>query len=201
MFAAGTDTTSALLEWAMAELLKHPQIMKKLQKEIRQITRDKMHIQEQNLEQMNYLKAVIKETIRLHPTVPLLAPRESTQDTEINGYHIPAKTSVLINAWAIHRDPSAWNEPEKFDPERFLHSPIDYQGDDLQLIPFGAGRRICPGILFAMAKTELLLANLVHNFDWRLPEGVGTQNLDMTECFTVSMHKNTPLIACAIPHP
>ncbi|CAO2840529.1 unnamed protein product [Amaranthus hypochondriacus] len=199
MFAAGTDTTSSLLEWTMAELLRHPQVLEELQKEVRTITGKNPFVKEEDLEQMKYLKAVIKETLRLHPTVPLLAPHESTKDTKINCYHIPAKTTVLINAWAIHRDPSYWDDPEMFVPERFLKSQTDYRGHDLHFIPFGAGRRICPGISFAMASTELLIANLIHKFDWRLPDGVECSTLDMSECFTISMHKNTPLLAAALP--
>lgn len=199
MFAAGTDTTSSLLEWTMAELLRHPQVLEELQQEVRKITENNTCVKEEDLEQMKYLKAVIKETLRLHPTVPLLAPHESTKHTKINGYHIPASTTVLINAWAIHRDPSYWDDPEMFVPERFLKSPTDYRGHDLNFIPFGAGRRICPGISFAMASTELLIANLIHKFDWRLPDGVECSTLDMSECFTISMHKNTPLLATALP--
>ncbi|KAL2933838.1 Cytochrome P450 71A25 [Bienertia sinuspersici] len=196
MFSAGTDTTSTLLEWTMTELLRHPRIMKELQKEVREITRD-LDVKEDELEQMKYLKAVIKETLRLHLPVPLLIPRQSTQDTKIHGYNIPAKTGVIVNGWAIHRDPANWDEPEKFNPERFLNSPTDFRGNDLQFIPFGAGRRMCPGISFAMASSQLILANFMHKFDWALPGGEEGETLDMSESFGINMHRNTPLLAVA----
>lgn len=118
---------------------------------------------------MKYLKAVIKETLRLHPPIPLLVPRESTKDVKINGYDIAAGTRVITNAWAIHRDPATWEEPEEFHPERFLNSTIDFKGQDFKLIPFGSGRRGCPGISFAIANNELVLANLLSKFNWALP--------------------------------
>lgn len=118
---------------------------------------------------MKYLKAVIKETLRLHPPIPLLVPRESTKDVKINGYDIAAGTRVITNAWAIHRDPTTWEEPEEFHPERFLNSTIDFKGQDFKLIPFGSGRRGCPGISFAIANNELVLANLLSKFNWALP--------------------------------
>ncbi|XP_021720179.1 cytochrome P450 71A3-like [Chenopodium quinoa] len=197
MFSAGTDTTSTLLEWTMTELLRHPRIMKKLQEEVKAITGEVVDVKEDDLEHMKYLKAVVKETLRLHLPVPLLIPRQSTQDTKIFGYNIPARTGVIINGWAIHRDPDSWDEPEKFNPERFLNSSTDFRGHDLQFIPFGAGRRMCPGISFAMASSQLLLANLMRKFDWMLPGEADIETLDMTESFGINMHKNTPLLAVA----
>ncbi|KAL2933105.1 Cytochrome P450 71A4 [Bienertia sinuspersici] len=199
-FAAGTDTTYAVLEWAMTELLKHPQVMEKLQNEVREIAGEKEHLREDDLEKMKYLKAVIKETLRLHPPVPLLVPRESTHDLKINGYDISSRTLVFLNAWAIQRDPDIWENPEIFYPERFLHSSIDFKGMDFELIPFGGGRRICPGISFAMANNELVLANLMHKFNWILPDGVNSETLDMTESIGLTIHRKTPLLALATPH-
>lgn len=200
MFAGGTDTTYTVLEWAMTELLKHPKIMQELQKEVRRISKGKTHVSEDDLEQMKYLKAVIKESLRLHPPIPMLVPRQSTKDTKINGYDIPAGMAVIINAWAIHRDPSLWEEPEKFHPERFLDCPIDFSGQDFQLIPFGSGRRICPGILFAIANDELVLANLMYKFNWTLPGGVKHETLDVSEQIGLTIHRKTPLLAVAEVH-
>ncbi|XP_061364864.1 cytochrome P450 736A117-like [Gastrolobium bilobum] len=199
MFTAGTDTTSTFLEWAMTELLRHPIIMKKLQDEGRNVAGNRTHITEEDLGQMQYLKAVVKEALRLHPPNPLLVPRESMEDIKLNGYHVKAGTRVIVNAWAIARDPSYWDQPEEFKPERFLNSSVDFKGNDFQLIPFGAGRRGCPGIVFADVVNELVLANLVHQFDWTLPGGAAMETLDMSETVGLTMHRKSPLIAVAAP--
>uniref|UniRef100_A0A3Q7GEG0 Cytochrome P450 71A4 n=1 Tax=Solanum lycopersicum TaxID=4081 RepID=A0A3Q7GEG0_SOLLC len=183
-FAAGTDTTYTALEWIMIELLRHPRVMKKLEEEVRELAGGKTEITEDDLRNMQYLKAVIKETLRLHPPIPLLIPRESTEDIELLGYHIPAKTQVIINAWAIGRDPLSWDDPEEYRPERFLNSNIDLKGLNFELIPFGAGRRGCPGISFALVVIELALARLVHKFNFSLPK---PEELDMTEASGVAI--------------
>ncbi|XAR50256.1 (+)-menthofuran synthase [Bertholletia excelsa] len=198
-FAAGTDTTSTFLEWAMTELLRHPRVLKKVQIEVREILQEKEEVTEDDLEKMHYLNAAIKESFRLHPPIPLLVPREARQDVQVMGYDVAAGTMVIINAWAIGRDPSLWDGPDEFRPERFLDSPIDFRGLDFQLIPFGAGRRGCPGISFAMAVNEMMLAKLVHVFDWALPDGAKPEELDMTECPGVAVHRKFPLLAVATP--
>ncbi|CAN6560740.1 hypothetical protein C1H46_034796 [Malus baccata] len=201
MFVAGTDTSFTLLEWTMSELFRHPMIMEKLQNEVRGIVGNKTDIiKEDDLVGMHYLKAVIKETLRLHPPVPLLVPRMSSQDATINGYIIKANTQVIVNAWQIGRDPKSYNNPEEYEPERFLNSTLDYKGNDFQYIPFGAGRRGCPGIQFAMAVQEIALANLMHKFDWALPNGAGGEDLDMTESTGASVRRAYPLKVVAIPY-
>ena len=201
MFGAGTETTSTILEWIMTELLRHPIVMQKLQGEVRNVVRDRTHISEEDLSNMHYLKAVIKETFRLHPQITILDPRESTQNTKVMGYDIAAGTQVMVNAWAIARDPSYWDQPEEFQPERFLNSSIDVKGHDFQLLPFGAGRRACPGLTFSMVVVELVIANLVHQFNWAIPKGVvGDQTMDITETTGLSIHRKFPLIAIASPH-
>ncbi|XVF54583.1 hypothetical protein PTKIN_Ptkin05aG0192900 [Pterospermum kingtungense] len=200
MFAAGSDTTYTVLEWVMTELLRHPKTMKELQKEVRQISDNKSNISEDDLDKMNYLKAVIKETLRLHPPTPLLVPRISTKDVKIMAYDIAKGTQVLINAWAIGRDPKSWEKPEEFLPERFLNNSIDYKGHDFELIPFGSGRRICPGILFGMKLIELFLAKLVHKFDWSFPGGAKLEDLDTNETSGITTHRKYPLIAIASPY-
>ncbi|EYU22203.1 hypothetical protein MIMGU_mgv1a021448mg [Erythranthe guttata] len=195
VFAAGTDTTSTLLEWEMTELLRNPTIMKKLQHQVREVVKDKNGIiTENDLEKMPYLKAVIKETLRLHAPIPLL-PRVARKYVKVMGYDISAGTLVMTNVWAIGRDPASWHEPEKFDPDRFFDSRVDYQGLDFELIPFGAGRRGCPGISFATATNGFLLANLVREFDWALPDDV--EDLDMSERPGVAIHRAVPLVAVA----
>ncbi|CAI9098475.1 OLC1v1035126C1 [Oldenlandia corymbosa var. corymbosa] len=194
MFAGGTDTTLALLEWMMAELLKHPKILETLQTEVRNISRGKPDITEEDLDKMPYLKAVIKETLRLHPPVTLLV-RQSIEHVKLLGYDIPAGTQVIVNIWAIQRDPNLWEYPEEFRPERFLNSKIDFRGFNFELIPFGAGRRGCPGINSAMATNELALAKLVHEFDFSLPTGITPEDLDMSEVNGIAVHKKVPLHA------
>ncbi|KAL3642303.1 hypothetical protein CASFOL_013118 [Castilleja foliolosa] len=194
MFAAGTDTTSTSLEWTIAELIKNSRTMKILQSEVRRVAGNKKEIDEDDLAKMTYLKAVIKESLRLHSPVPLLIVRESTRDTNVMGYDIKAGTRVMINAWAIARDPTLWEKPEEFRPERFLDSSIDFRGLHFELIPFGAGRRGCPGIAFAMAVNELGLAKLVHHFDFALPNGERKEDLDMSETCGMTVHKKLPLL-------
>lgn len=200
MFAAGTDTTQTALEWTMTELLKHPGVMKKAQDEIRRITGSKKSVTQDDVEKTLYLKAVIKESLRLHPPIPLLVPRESTKDVKAQGYDIRARTRVIINAWAIGRDPSSWEKPEEFRPERFLESAIDFKGNDFQFIPFGAGRRGCPGTTFASSLIEITLASLLHKFNWTLPGGAKPQGLDITEAPGLTIHRKFPLVVIATPH-
>ncbi|CAI0547508.1 unnamed protein product [Linum tenue] len=197
MLVGGTDTSATLLEWVMAELLKHPRVMKKLQHEVRTITKGKLEISDSDLDQMTYLKQVMLETLRLHPPVPLLGPRELIEDSTIMGYELEAGTLVFTNAWAIGRDPRSWDEPEEFRPERFTNGCLD-RGQDFDVIPFGAGRRGCPGRAFALAINELVVANLVGRFDWTLPDGIKTKDLDMNECALPTIHRRYHLRAMAI---
>ncbi|KAK7362877.1 hypothetical protein VNO77_05002 [Canavalia gladiata] len=196
LFAAGTDTTYATLEWGIMELLKHPTVMHKLQDEVRGVVGNRSHINEEDLDHMSYLKAVIKETLRIHPPLPLLLPRNSSKDIKVNGYDIEADTEVLVNAWAIARDPSFWDQPLEFKPERFLNNSIDFKGHDFEFIPFGAGRRGCPGALFALATIEMVIANLVHQFDWELHSGAVGEDLD-SETIGIVVHRKHPLLAFA----
>uniref|UniRef100_A0A0E0EW33 Cytochrome P450 n=1 Tax=Oryza meridionalis TaxID=40149 RepID=A0A0E0EW33_9ORYZ len=206
LFGAGTDSTIIVLEWAMAELLRNKATMTKLQHELRRCTaggggggHDKtssLAVTEEDLPAMRYLKAVIKETMRLHPPGPLLVPRESMRRATVGGYAVPRKTMVVVDAWAIGRDPASWDRPEEFVPERFAVGEVDFRGRHFQLIPFGSGRRMCPGIDFAMAVVELALANLVAGFDWEmLPDGGG--RLDMEEAPGITARKRVPLRAVA----
>ncbi|KAI9115522.1 hypothetical protein K1719_013191 [Acacia pycnantha] len=169
VFIAGTETSFTLLQYTILELLRNPEVMKKAQEEVRQVFKKQGYVNEEDISELKYMKAVLKETMRLQPPLPLLVPRESRERCEINGYTIPPKTQMLVNAWAIGRDPSCWERAEEFWPERFMECEIDYKGFNFELVPFGAGRRICPGIFLAMANVELPLANLLFHFDWQLP--------------------------------
>ncbi|KAK9025968.1 hypothetical protein V6N11_038821 [Hibiscus sabdariffa] len=200
VFSGGSETSSTIVDWAMSEMMKNPRVLKKAQNEVRDVCNGKGEVDEASIQELKYLALVIKETLRLHPSFPLLVPRESREDCEINGYRIPAKTKVIVNAWAIARDPKHWTEPEKFYPERFLNSSSDYKGSNMEFIPFGAGRRICPGILFALPNMELPLAKLLYHFDWKLPNAMGHENLDMTEAFGITVRRKDDLILIPTLH-
>ncbi|XP_074279352.1 cytochrome P450 83B1-like [Silene latifolia] len=193
VIVAGTDTSAALVVWAMTELIKNPNIMKKVQEELRNAARNKGYITEDDLTNLEYFKAVVKETFRTHPGAPLLIVRETQQKCTIEGYDILPGTQVFVNVWAIGRDPESWSEPDTFKPERFLGSSIDFKGQDFELIPFGAGRRICPGMLLGLANSELALANMLFSFDWELPNGVKKEDIDTDTLPGVTMHKKNPL--------
>ncbi|XXG88779.1 hypothetical protein AAC387_Pa12g0949 [Persea americana] len=193
MYSGGTETTALTLEWVMAELTKHPDVMEKAQAEIRRVVGKKMNVREEHLHQLDYLKFIIKENLRLHPVLPLLIPRDSTTDVKIQNYRIPSNTRVFINAWAIGRDPNSWENANEFSPERFVNNPIDFKGRDFQFIPFGAGRRSCPGMSFAIASLELALANLLYWYDWELPWGLTKEDLDMSEALGIATRKKLPL--------
>ncbi|KAJ0983437.1 hypothetical protein J5N97_011692 [Dioscorea zingiberensis] len=198
IFVAGSDTSSASVEWAMTELMRNQQAMKKAQDEVRNVIGRKEKVEESDLQHLQYLKWVVKETMRLHPPAPLLVDRETMQHFKINGYDIPPKTRVIINAWGIGREDSSWENPQEFNPERFMDSSIDMKGHDFQLIPFGAGRRICPGMNLGIQTVELALANLLYSFDWRLPDG--SQDINMDETPGVTVHKKSPLCLVAIKY-
>ncbi|RWR97033.1 Cytochrome P450 71A1 [Cinnamomum micranthum f. kanehirae] len=200
MFSAATETTAITMEWVMAELTKNSEVMKKAQDELRRVMAGKQKVEEDDLHQMHYLKCVIKETLRLHPVAPLLAPKESNTEVMLQGYSIPSKTRVIVNAWAIARDPKSWERPDEFLPERFANNPIDFKGQNFQYIPFGAGRRACPGISFAIPTMELSLANLLYFFDWKMPDGLRGEDLDMSEAGGVTVGLRFPLRLVAMRH-
>ncbi|GMJ14014.1 cytochrome P450, family 71, subfamily A, polypeptide 26 [Hibiscus trionum] len=200
MFIGGTDTTSTTTEWLMAELLKHPNIMKKVQEEVRMVVGNKPKIEADDINKMHYLKCVIKETLRLHPAVALLVPRQTSTTVKLFDYDIPSGITVFINAWAIQRDPRWWDKPEEFIPERFENNGVDFKGHDFQFIPFGCGRRRCPGLPFGVASVEYLSANLLYWFDWELCGGGSAENLDMDEVYGLTVNKKIPLHLLPVSH-
>eukprot|EP01018_Ginkgo_biloba_P002415 Gb_32204 [translate_table: standard] len=194
MISAGTDTSSVTIEWALAALLENPHILKKAQEELDiQIGRDRV-VEESDLPHLKYLQAVVKETFRLYPAAPLLVPHESTEPCTVGGYNVPAGTRLLVNAWAIHRDPAVWESPNEFDPEHFFkaHRGKDVRGQDFDLIPFGSGRRACPGMSLALCVVQYTLARLLHSFEWLVPLG---SSIDMAEGLGLTMPKAIPLEA------
>ncbi|KAL5549497.1 hypothetical protein UlMin_004728 [Ulmus minor] len=193
MFGGGSETSSTTVDWAMAEMIRKPEVMKRAQEEVREVFNRRGSVDETFITEMKYLKSVVKETLRLHPPAPLI-PRESREKCEINGYEIPYKIKVVINTWAIGRDPKNWNEAESFIPERFLDSSIDYKGTNFEFIPFGGGRRVCPGMSFGVMDVELPLALLLYHFDWKLPNGMKPEELDMNESYSVTVRRKDDLL-------
>ncbi|KAK9684497.1 hypothetical protein RND81_10G214100 [Saponaria officinalis] len=198
LFTAGTDTSSSTTEWAIAELIRHPTILAKVQQEMDSVVGQDRLINEADIPNLTYFQAVIKEVFRLHPSTPLSLPRIASEPCEINGYHIPKNTTLLVNVWAIARDPEVWANPLEFKPERFLPDGdkpnVDVKGNDFELIPFGAGRRICAGLSLGLRMVQLLTATLVHAYDWALVDGLMVEKLNMDEAYGLTLQRKVPLM-------
>ncbi|KAL8091161.1 hypothetical protein AgCh_040315 [Apium graveolens] len=178
----------------MTSLVKNPKVMQKAQEEVRTLMHGKERIGEEDLQNIKlpYLEAVIKESMRLYPVVPLI-PRESSERLVINGYEIEPRTIVYVNVLAIGRDPQVWENPDEFLPERFLDNDISVKGQDFELIPFGTGRRICSGMHMAIITLELVLSNLLYSFDWALPPGIKKEYVDTEAAQGITLQKKSPL--------
>lgn len=198
MFAAGTDTSSSTTEWAIAELIRNPGLMVSIQKELDTVVGANRLVNEMDLAHLPYLEAVVKETFRLHPSTPLSLPRVANESCEIFNYHIPKGATLLVNVWAISRDPKEWSNPLEFKPERFLPGgekfDVDIKGTDFEVIPFGAGRRICAGMSLGLRMVQLLTATLVHAFDWELENGLLPEKLNMDEAYGLTLQREKPLL-------
>ncbi|KAL0368708.1 UNVERIFIED_CONTAM: cytochrome [Sesamum calycinum] len=177
IFIAARDTSIASTIWTMTALMKAPHVMKKVQIEIRELVGTKGQVDEVDIQNLPYLRAVINETLRLYPPVPLL-PRETMENCILAGYKIQPKSMVYVNAWAIARDPEYWEDPHTFFPDRFLNSDVDIKGHHFGVLPFGSGRRICPGMFMGLANVELTVANLVYCFDWEVQSGMQEHDID-----------------------
>jgi cytochrome P450 len=186
-----------MVEWAMAELLRNPASMAKAQKELTQVISSTRSVEESDINQLPYLQAIINETFRLHPPGPLMLPHLAQATVNITGFTVPQGAQVLVNLWAMGRDEAIWPEPEKFMPERFLGRVVDFKGGDFDLIPFGAGRRMCPGMPLAIRTVHLVLATLLNRFEWKIPVEVERTGIDMSERFGVTLTKAVPLCAIA----
>ncbi|MQL74322.1 hypothetical protein Taro_006671 [Colocasia esculenta] len=195
LVGAGIDTTTTTVEWAMAELLHNPHMMARAKEEIEAVVGTDGTVEESHLPMLHYLDAVVREVLRLHPVIPLLVPHRPSSTCTVAGYKIPEGTKVFINVWAIHRDPQFWEDALKFEPERFLSGggcKVDYTGNSFHYLPFGAGRRICPGVSLGERMVKLILASLLHRIDWSLPDGVKS---DLSEKFGIVMKKEQALVA------
>ncbi|KAM7491648.1 hypothetical protein LguiA_034569 [Lonicera macranthoides] len=196
LFGAGTDSTSATSEWALVELIRNPKAMQKLRDELSKVIEGDT-VKESDIPHLPYLNACIKETLRLHPPGPLLLPHLATETCEVMGYTIPKNSQVVVNMWAIGRDPAIWVDPLSFQPERFLLSGLDFKGQDFEYIPFGSGRRMCPGQPLAARVVPLIVASLVNTLDWILPSNMEASKIDMTEMYDITMQKKELL--CVVP--
>ncbi|PKU61391.1 Cytochrome P450 71D7 [Dendrobium catenatum] len=188
------------MDWAMAELIRHPEVMRKAQLEVRRVLNGRAKINEVDFKDLPYLNMLIKETLRLRTPAPILVPRYSTETVELGGYTIPAGSRIVINAWAIMREQNGWEDAERFLPERFENNQVEFVGTNYQYIPFGGGRRICPGISFSMSTMENVLANLLYHFDWKLPGGQNPKELEMKEVSGLSLTRKSDLFLIATPH-
>ncbi|XP_078447721.1 LOW QUALITY PROTEIN: (S)-N-methylcoclaurine 3'-hydroxylase isozyme 1-like [Wolffia australiana] len=206
LFAAGSDTTSSLVEWVMSELVRNSAIMNRVKEELKEVmgspSRSKKSSlaipDESQLSRLAYLQACVKEALRLHPTVPVIL-HKAIDDGEVIGYAVPKGFTVMVNLWAIGRDPEKWENPLEFSPERFLSGKLDYKGMDFEFIPFGAGVRMCPGMSMGICLVELLVATMVHNFDWILPDGKQPGELCMEEKLGIVLARREPLILTPKP--
>ncbi|KAF7813571.1 cytochrome P450 CYP736A12-like [Senna tora] len=189
------DTAIVAIEWAFTELLRNPRVMKKLQHELETIVgMDKM-VEEADIPKLNYLHMVVKETLRLRTVGPFII-RETLEDVTVNGYYIKKKTRILVNLWAMGQNPTLWSDNvEEFYPERFLNNDVNISGNDFQLTPFGSGRRKCPGMLIGLTTVNLVLAQLVHCFNWELPHGMTPCDVDLSETFGLTISRSKPLLA------
>ncbi|KAK8956726.1 Cytochrome P450 84A1 [Platanthera zijinensis] len=199
----GTETVASAIEWAMAEMMRNPQELTRVQAELAQVVGPHRMVHESDLDNLPYLKCAVKETLRLHPPIPLLL-HETAADCSVAGYSIPAGTRVIINAWAIGRNKAAWTkDADAFRPFRFApggrDAAVDFRGNFFELIPFGSGRRSCPGMQLGLYALELAVAQLVHCFEWELPDGMSPSELSMEDVFGLTAPRSKRLVAIPTP--
>ncbi|OWM66570.1 hypothetical protein CDL15_Pgr013787 [Punica granatum] len=199
LIAGGTESSAVTVEWAISELLRKPEVFKRATEELDRVIGRERWIEEKDIVNLPYIDAICKETMRLHPVAPMLVPRQCREDCKIGNYDIPKGTRVLVSVWSIGRDPEIWGDPDEFRPERFLGKVIDVKGQDFELLPFGSGRRMCPGYTLGLKVIQASLANLLHGFDWKLPKETRPEDLDMEEIFGLSTPRKVPLVT--VPKP
>lgn len=189
------DSSSITSTWMMVELIRNPEMMRRVVDEIEGAFEGDMVIKESVLSESEYLQACIKETLRLHIPGPLLVPHRAIETCKIEKYAIPKDSMVVVNGWAISMDPESWKDPERFDPDRFVRDPnIDFRGTHFEYIPFGAGRRMCPGFNLAFKNVQIVVASLLHYFDWTLPGAADPAQMDTADRFGTVLKKETPLL-------
>ncbi|KAA8531944.1 hypothetical protein F0562_006339 [Nyssa sinensis] len=195
----GTETVASAIEWAMSELMRSPEDLKRVQQELAEVVGLDRRVEESDFDKLTYLKCALKETLRLHPPIPLLL-HETAEDAEVAGYYIPARSRVMINAWAIGRDKNSWDDPESFKPSRFLKEGVpDFKGSNFEFIPFGSGRRSCPGMQLGLYALDMAVAHLLHCFTWTLPDGMKPSELDTDDVFGLTAPRATRLVAVPTP--
>ncbi|KAI3448755.1 hypothetical protein Pfo_005420 [Paulownia fortunei] len=199
MITAGMDTTAISVEWAMAELIKNPRVQQKAQEELDRVIGHERVLTEVDFSNLPYLQCVAKEALRLHPPTPLMLPHRANANVKIGGYDIPKGSNVHVNVWAVARDPEVWKNPLEFRPERFFEEDVDMKGHDFRLLPFGAGRRVCPGAQLGINLVTSMIGHLLHHFNWAPPNGVSTEEIDMGENPGLVTYMRTPLEAVPTP--
>ncbi|KAF5748420.1 Cytochrome P450 superfamily protein isoform 1 [Tripterygium wilfordii] len=199
LIAGGTDTSAVTVEWAMSELMKQPDLIKKATEELDRVIGRARWVEEKDMPQLPYIEAIMKETMRKHPVAVLLAPHLALEDCNIGGYDIVKGTRVFINSWSMGRDPKIWDEPEEFRPERFIGKAIDVKGQSFELLPFGSGRRMCPGYSLGLKMIQSSLANMLHGFNWELADNMRPQDLNMDEVYGLATPRKFPLVAVLEP--
>eukprot|EP00262_Sarcandra_glabra_P004032 TRINITY_DN149_c0_g1_i1.p1 TRINITY_DN149_c0_g1~~TRINITY_DN149_c0_g1_i1.p1 ORF type:complete len:513 (+),score=16.58 TRINITY_DN149_c0_g1_i1:236-1774(+) len=199
LIAGGTESSAVTVEWAISELLKRPEIFEKATAELDSVIGKERWVEESDIPNLPYIEAMVKETMRMHPVAPMLVPRLCRHDINIAGYDILSGTCVLVNVWTIGRDPTIWDSPDEFQPERFIGRTIDVKGQDFELLPFGSGRRMCPGYSLGLKVIQVSLANLLHGFEWKLPKNVTREELSMEEIFGLSTPRKEPLVVVTKP--
>lgn len=199
LLAGGTESSAVTVEWAISELLKKPEIFSKATEELDRVIGQNRWVQETDIPRLPYIDAIVKETMRLHPVAPMLVPRLAREDCKVAGYDVAKGTQVLVNVWTIGRDPSLWENPTEFCPDRFIGKSIDVKGQDFELLPFGSGRRMCPGYSLGLKVIQNSLANLLHGFNWRLPDKMQPEDLNMEEIFGLSTPRKIPLVVVGEP--
>lgn len=199
MITAGMDTTAISVEWGMAELIKNPRVQQKAQEELDRVIGYDRVMTEADFSNLPFLQCVAKEALRLHPPTPLMLPHRANANVKIGGYDIPKGSNVHVNVWAVARDPAVWKNPTEFRPERFLEEDVDMKGHDYRLLPFGAGRRVCPGAQLGINLVTSMLGHLLHHFNWAPANGLRPEEIDMGENPGLVTYMRTPLEAVPTP--
>ncbi|KAL0351282.1 UNVERIFIED_CONTAM: Trimethyltridecatetraene synthase [Sesamum calycinum] len=193
LLAGGTDTSAIVIEWTIHEIMKNPRIVEKAKEELDKVVGRKRWVEEEDFSQLPYIDSIMMESMRLHPIATFLAPHCAAEDCKVAGYDVPKGTVILINTWTIGRDPKLWDSPLTFLPERFLGKNIDMKGSNFSFLPFGSGRRRCPGYRLGLKLVRTMLANLLHEFNFKLVDGMRPEDICIEEEYGLTTHPKHPL--------